>query len=98
MTTTLLDTPIIRGKKSLTQDEVSLDEDFSKRIGLDIGDRVTFLLSGRDVTFTIANIRKSQREGFRPFFYFSFDQSALARAPKTYFAATYASDLESWKR
>lgn len=45
MTTTPLDTQIIRGKSHLDTDEVSLDEDFSKQIGLDIGDRVTFLIS-----------------------------------------------------
>lgn len=98
MTTTPLDTQIIRGKSHLDTDEVSLDEDFSKQIGLDIGDRVTFLISWRDISFTVANIRKSERQGFRPFFYFSFDPSALPLAPKTYFAATYTTDTTAWKK
>ena len=65
---------------------------------MDIGDRIEFLLSGRSITLTIANIRESTRQGFQPFFYFSFDPVAFATAPKTYFASPYASDTELWKK
>lgn len=75
-----------------------MDDDFATRLGVGIGDRITFLLSGREVTLTIANIRESVREGFRPFFYFSFDPVEFANAPRTYFVAEYASDTEVWKR
>lgn len=98
MTTSKVDNPVIKWKEVISADEVSLDQDFAERIGLTIWDRVTFLLSGRDITLTVANIRKSEREGFRPFFYFSLDPEAFARAPKTYFAATYASDVDLWKK
>lgn len=59
---------------------------------------MTFLLSGREITLSVANIRESVREGFRPFFYFSFDPVEFANAPRTYFVAEYASDTEKWKR
>ena len=75
-----------------------MDDDFAKRLGLSIGDNVEFLLSGRSITLTIASIRESVREGFRPFFYFSFDPVEFANAPHTYFVAEYASDTEKWKR
>lgn len=75
-----------------------MDDDFASRLGVDVGDTVTFLLSGREITLTIANIRESVREGFRPFFYFSLDPVEFARAPRTYFVAEYASDTEEWKR
>jgi predicted lysophospholipase L1 biosynthesis ABC-type transport system permease subunit len=50
------------------------------------------------VTLTVSSIRESVRDGFRPFFYFSFAEEAFKNAPKTYFAATYTSDPESWKK
>ncbi len=65
---------------------------------MDIGDRIEFLLSGKSITLTIANIRESTRQGFRPFFYFSFDPIAFEKAPKTYFISTYTDDKESWKQ
>lgn len=75
-----------------------MDDDFRKRLGVSIGDTITFLLSGREITLTITNIRESIREGFRPFFYFSFDQDEFRNAPRTYFVAEYASDVEAWKK
>ena len=75
-----------------------MDDDFASRLGVDVGDTVTFLLSGRSITLTIVNIRESIREGFRPFFYFSFDAKEFKNAPHTYFIAEYASDTEKWKR
>lgn len=75
-----------------------MDDEFARRLGVGVGDTVTFLLSGREISLEIANIRESVREGFRPFFYFSFDPVEFARAPRTYFIAEYANDTELWKR
>lgn len=46
----------------------------------------------------VTNIRESVREGFRPFFYFSFSAEAFKTAPKTYFISAYTPDIESWKK
>lgn len=77
---------------------MSLDDDFARRLGVDIGDKIEFLLSGKKISLTIASIRESTRQGFRPFFYFSFDPDAFRNAPKTYFVSTYTTDSESWKQ
>ncbi|MBX9808900.1 hypothetical protein K2X92_00740, partial [Candidatus Gracilibacteria bacterium] len=98
ITTNQLDFPIIEGKKELRGDEVSVDQDFAKRISLSVGDTIGFNLSGKNIVLKVANIRKSVREGFRPFFYFSFQEEAFKTAPKTYFVATYTNDVESWKK
>jgi putative ABC transport system permease protein len=98
ITTTPLENKIIRWKSTFGKWEVSMDDEFASRLGVDVGDTVTFLLSGREITLTIANIRESIREGFRPFFYFSLDPVEFANAPRTYFVAEYASDTEVWKR
>ncbi len=98
ITTTPLPNTILRWKDRISATEVSVDDEFANRLGVDIGDRITFLLSGREITLTVANVRASKRQGFRPFFYFSFDPLAFANAPKTYFVSTYTRDTESWKR
>jgi predicted lysophospholipase L1 biosynthesis ABC-type transport system permease subunit len=98
VTTTPLENKVLRGKEMIQKWEISMDDDFASRLGVDIWDKITFLLSGREFTLEIANIRESIREGFRPFFYFSFDPVEFARAPRTYFIAEYASDTEAWKR
>lgn len=98
ITTTELDNKVLKWKSIIGKWEVSMDDDFASRLWVDVWDTVTFLLSGREVTLTIANIRESVREGFRPFFYFSFDPIQFSNAPRTYFAAEYASDTEKWKR
>lgn len=96
-TSTLDDILLVRGKSKLESDEVSVDEDFAGRLWVDIGDTVEFLLSGKRITLEIVNIRKSVREWFRPFFYFSLEPETFRSAPKTYFASTYALDREAWK-
>jgi putative ABC transport system permease protein len=98
ITTTPLENKIIKWKSNITAEEVSVDEDFAWRLWVTVGDTVEFLLSGRAITLTIANIRESTRQGFRPFFYFSFDPEAFRTAPKTYFVSTYTTDWEAWKR
>lgn len=98
ITTNQLDFPIIEWKNELAKDEVSVDEDFAERIWVVLWDSIEFNLSGKNITLRVANIRKSIREWFRPFFYFSFQEEAFKSAPKTYFLAHYAENVESWKK
>lgn len=98
ITTTPLDNEILEWKMTIAKDEVSIDHDFADRLGVWVGDQIEFLLSGKSISLTIANIRKSERVGFRPFFYFSFDPEAFRSAPQTYFATAYVSDIITWKQ
>ncbi len=98
ITTNDLGLPLIKGDPILGPGDLSVDADFAKRIWIDIGDKVEFNLSGKKIPLTVANIRKSVREGFGPFFYFSFQQEAFKNAPKTYFISAYSKDIESWKK
>lgn len=98
ITTTELENQILQWKDTIGKWEVSVDDEFASSLWVKLWDTVTFLLSGREITLLVANIRESVREGFRPFFYFSFDPVEFANAPRTYFVAEYASDTEKWKR
>lgn len=90
---------IIVGKPAKSEREVSVDSDFSKRLGVVPGDRIRFSVAGREFDFTITGIRESVRNGTTPFFYFQIPRDAIAGAPKTYFLATeVTSDIGAWKK
>jgi putative ABC transport system permease protein len=98
ITTNILKNRIIQWKSTLLENEVSVDENFAKRLWVTVWDTLEFLLSGKNITLTIANIRQSERQGFTPFFYFSLNPEAFRSAPKTYFASAYVIEKELWKR
>ncbi|MCX6747625.1 MAG: hypothetical protein NTW98_01615, partial [Candidatus Nomurabacteria bacterium] len=69
--------------------EVSVEEEFAKRAGMELGSTVTFLIQGFPVETTVTSLRAvDTRSGF-PFFYFVLSPDDIARFPATYFG--YAS-------
>ncbi|MDQ3076199.1 MAG: FtsX-like permease family protein [bacterium] len=69
--------------------EVSVEEEFAKRAGIELGSRVTFLIQGFPVETMVTSLRSvDSRSGF-PFFYFVLSPDDIARFPATYFG--YAS-------
>ncbi len=64
---------------------VSLDAEFAADIWVDIGDTILFTTAGLDKKLIVQNIRKAERDGINPFFYFSLYQDDFERFPKTYF-------------
>lgn len=62
ITTNDLGLPILEGQARLARDEISVDADFAKRIGIGMGDVIEFNLSGKKIPLRVANIRKSIRE------------------------------------
>ena len=83
LTTNSLPDNLFTHWEELRSGTVSLDEDFAERLWVRIGDEVTFLLSGREVTYQIINKRPAIRWDFRPFFYFQLyppDVEALDRS------------------
>ena len=71
--------------EELRSGTVSLDEDFAERLWVRIGDEVTFLLSGREVTYQIINKRPAIRWDFRPFFYFQLYPPDVEALERSYF-------------
>lgn len=98
ITTSPLNNKVLSWKSVISKGEVSVDDEFSKMLKVEIGDEITFLLSWREIRLRVANIRESIREWFRPFFFFSFDREEFKNAPRTYFVAEYAKDIEKWKQ
>ncbi|GKX54147.1 permease [Leminorella grimontii] len=65
-------------------DEVSVDAGLAERLGLRIGDKLTFTGDTQEFSATISSLRHVDWESLRPNFYFIFPQGALDSLPQTY--------------
>lgn len=83
-TTRNLESDIISWK-SISTGGVSLDKEFADEIGLGIWDTMLFSIAGIEKSLEVQNIRKAERSGASPFFYFSVDDTEFENFPKRYF-------------
>ncbi len=87
----LEDESLLQGKALFRTDwtdiQVSILDTVAGMAPLKIGDTMTFKIQGVPLTARIASIRTRDKSAFGPFFYFVFQEKALARAPQTLFAA-----------
>lgn len=74
---------------------VSVEAEIADGIGLDIGDKITVNVLGRDVTATVANLRTLEWESFGINFVLVFSPNTLRDAPHTFLSTvTMNSDRE----
>ena len=66
---------------------VSIEEEAALETGLTIGDRMTFIVAGREVDATIGSVRKINWDSFQPNFFMVFSPGALDGLPTTYIAS-----------
>ncbi len=66
---------------------VSIEEEAALETGLTIGDRMTFIVAGREVDVTIGSVRKINWDSFQPNFFMVFSPGALDGMPTTYIAS-----------
>ncbi|OOE95974.1 ABC transporter permease [Salinivibrio sp. AR640] len=64
-----------------TENGVSVEADIAARLGIEIGDSLTFSVTGQDFTATVNSIREVEWRNMRPNFYFIFDRDTLADKP-----------------
>ncbi len=67
--------------------ELSIERRYAKRLGLEIGDTVTFEILGIEVQGKVTNLRRVRWTSFLPNFFIVFQPGAIDDAPKTYLAA-----------
>ena len=70
----------------------SIEEDVAHDSGLGIGDRLTYQVAGREVTMTIASIRRINWDSFQPNFFLVLSPGALDGLPATYIASVHIED------
>lgn len=72
--------------QSETLPEISLEERFADRLGLNIGDELTFDVQSVPITGKVVNLRKVRWNSFQPNFFILFQPGVLEEAPKTFLA------------
>ena len=87
------DNEIVAGKwwQSAETDinELSMEEDFAKTIGVKLGDRMTFHIAGEDFTATITSLRKVDWDTFHVNFFAVLRPGLLDNYPATYVTSFY---------
>ncbi len=68
---------------------VSVEEKLATKLGIALGDALTFSVAGAPLQARVASIRKVQWESFHPNFYMIFPRGALDRHPTTYLTSFY---------
>jgi putative ABC transport system permease protein len=66
---------------------VSVEEEAAVETGLAVGDKMTFMIAGRELEVTIASLRKINWDSFQPNFFMVFSPGALAGMPTTYISS-----------
>lgn len=68
---------------------VSLEKSWAVRNGINIGDRLQFLVQGRDISAHVANIRVLDWNSMQPNFYIIFSPQALAEFSPVYMSSFF---------
>ncbi|MCP4294143.1 MAG: FtsX-like permease family protein [Proteobacteria bacterium] len=76
--------------------EISIEEQFARRLSVELNDRLIFDVQGIPVEGVIVNLRKVDWTGFEPNFFVLFQPGVLEEAPSTYLATL--SDVPTKKR
>lgn len=67
--------------------EISMEQRFSERLGVGIGDRMVFDIQGIELEGRIVNLRQVRWNSFQPNFFLLLQKGVLDEAPKTYLAS-----------
>lgn len=76
--------PVLAGHWPPRAGEVSVDQGVASRLGVKLGDRLTFTGDTRAFTATVSSLRKVDWESLRPNFYFIFPEGVLEQQPQTW--------------
>jgi putative ABC transport system permease protein len=77
-------------RADLEQGAVSVEHWIAERLGIGLGDRLTFEAAGRTFTAPVTSIRKLQWDTMRPNFFFITTPGLLRDAPTTYMTGFHA--------
>jgi putative ABC transport system permease protein len=63
---------------------VSVETEFAKRLGISVGDELSFLVGSQPLTATVASLRELEWQSMRPNFFLIFPPRLLASYPATF--------------
>ncbi len=73
---------------------LSLEAGLAKRLGIALGDRLSFLIAGRPLEGQVSNLRQVNWDNMRPNFYVIFPPGILDEYPQTYLTSLYLEDTK----
>jgi putative ABC transport system permease protein len=68
---------------------VSLEEDAAERLGVGLGDELTYDIAGESITVTVDSIRHIDWDSFQPNFFMQFPPGVLEDYPGTFITSIY---------
>lgn len=87
------DEELIKGEwftqNSINNNAISLEAELAERLGVKIGDDITFNIAGSDIVSKVENLRFVKWENFRPNFYVVFADGVLNDFHHTYINSFY---------
>jgi putative ABC transport system permease protein len=78
----------------LPENEISVELDFARELGLSLGDEVAFDIAGETVSAKVTSLRTVEWDSFSPNFFVVFAPGALEPFPATYISSLYADDSD----
>lgn len=85
---------LLKGEFNQAADEVSVESGVAERLGLNIGDRLTYIIDNQRLTVKVSNIRAVHWETLQPNFFMIFSQEALAPFAYTSIASVYLDETQ----
>jgi putative ABC transport system permease protein len=71
---------------------VSLEEEAAMELGVDLGDRLQYLVAGQEIVATVSSFREVNWDSFQPNFFMVFSPRALDGYPSTFVAGVKIED------
>lgn len=78
--------PFPKNASNRTEAYISLEKRFASRMGISLGDKLTFDVQGIEIHAIVRNFREVKWTSFYPNFFVNFEPGFIDEAPKTYLA------------
>lgn len=86
---------LVEGHFNQAADEVSVESGVAERLGLKLGDTLTYMIDNQELKVKVASIRAVHWETMQPNFFMIFTQEALAPFAYTSMASFYLDDKKT---
>jgi putative ABC transport system permease protein len=85
------DNRVVAGRWWPTDDdaEVSVEVDFARDLGMNLGDRIEFDIAGEQLEVKVTSLREVQWDSFNPNFFMVFPPGLMRDYPLTYISSVY---------
>ncbi len=78
--------------------EISLEQSYARRLGVGLGDKLIFDVSGIEVEGVVTSLRTVKWTSFEPNFFILFQPGVLEEAPKTYLSSIKVKSFEERRK